>query len=419
LPGGFADRSENGPAKPRGSSMRASATRTDPATAAEDWLARARAVVPVLQANAARIDAECELPPEVKEALYDAGLFRLLMPTWLDGGELDLVTYAKVMEIVAAADASTAWCIGQNSGCTMSAAFMDRAVAFEIFGPREAASAWGAGAAGKATVVDGGYRVTGTWRFASNSRNATWLGGHCRVYENGEVWKDPDGELAERSVFFRREIASIDADSWQVMGLRGTGSDTYTVQDLFVPASHVIARDYFDTCREPGTLYKFTTTLAFGAGFAGVALGVAGSLLDALGALAQEKTPRGAVSSLRDDPTFQSLLARLHARHGAARAYLHRIVGEAWEATAAAGHADMDHRVAMRLAITYAINEATDVSIDCYRAAGATAIFDRQPFERRFRDANAISQQLQARASHFVSCGRHLLGLELDTNLSF
>ena len=79
----------------------------------------------------------------------------------------------------------------------------------------------------------------------------------------------------------------------------------------------------------------------------------------------------------------------------------------------------MDHRVGMRLAITYALNEATDISVECYRAAGATAIFDKQPFERRFRDANAVSQQLQARATHYVSCGRHLLGLPLDTNISF
>ncbi len=397
--------------------MSAPATRTEPSLSPQDWIERARSVAPLLVANGARIDADRELPPEVKEALYDARLFRLLMPTWLDGGELDLMTFSKVMEIIAAADASTAWCVGQNSGVTMSAAYMDRGPAMEIFGPREAAGAWGAGAAGKAEVVDGGFKVTGTWRFASNLRNSTWLGGHCRVYENGEPWKDPDGSLSERSVFFKREIAEVD-DNWYVMGLRGTGSDTYSVKDLFVPAKHVIARDYFDTCREPGTLYKFTTTLAFGAGFGGVALGVARSLLEPLRELAMDKTPRGASTSLREDPNFQNLLARMEARWGAARAYLDQAIANAWAATEASGKLDLDNRVKMRLAVTYAINEATEISVDCYRAAGASAIFDKAPFERRFRDANAISQQLQGRASHFTTVGRYLLGLDVDTSIS-
>ncbi|MEQ9642180.1 MAG: acyl-CoA dehydrogenase family protein [Alphaproteobacteria bacterium] len=397
--------------------MSAPATRTEASLSPDDWIARARSVAPILEANGARIDADRELPPEVKEALYDARLFRLLMPTWLDGGELDLMTFSKVMEIIATADASTAWCIGQNSGVTMSAAYLDRGPATEIFGPREAAAAWGAGAAGKAEVVDGGFKVTGTWRFASNLRNATWLGGHCRVYENGEIWKDPDGQPTERSAFFKREIAEID-DNWYVMGLRGTGSDTYSVTDLFVPAKHVIARDYFDTCREPGTLYKFTTTLAFGAGFGGVALGVARSLLNPLRELAMDKKPRGAAAVLCEDPNFQNLLARMEARWGAARAYLDQAIANAWASVEASGELDIDNRVKLRLAVTYSITEATEISVDCYRAAGATAIFDKGPFERRFRDANAISQQLQGRASHFTTVGRYMLGLDVDTAIS-
>ena len=137
-------------------------TRTDP-------VARARALAPLIAAAAPRIEAGRALTPEVLDALHGAALFRTLLPRAFNGEEVEPATFVRMQEVIAAADASTGWCLGQASGCSMAAAYMAPEVSREIWGrdPR-AAVAWGMGN-GTAEVVDGGYRVTGTWRFASGS----------------------------------------------------------------------------------------------------------------------------------------------------------------------------------------------------------------------------------------------------------
>ena len=175
-----------------------------------DCIGRARSVVDKLVAGAKRIEVARELPSDIVEALHEARMFRLLLPRALGGDELDPAGLARVTEVIAAADASAAWCIGQAAGCAMTAAFLAPEVARRIFGPRDAVLAWGAGAQGKATAVDGGYRVTGSWAFASGLHNATWLGAHCKVFEaDGSARLRADGRQAERTGLIPREKARI------------------------------------------------------------------------------------------------------------------------------------------------------------------------------------------------------------------
>src|SRR6202171_2973663 len=142
-----------------------------------EYVARARALAPRIEACADQIEQERRLAPPVLDALFAAGMFRLLLPRSLDGSEVDPATFAAVIEEIAKADASTAWCMCQASGCAMSGAYLPPAVASEVFGtdPR-AVLAWGPGPGARAVAAEGGYRVTGTWSFASGCRHATWLG---------------------------------------------------------------------------------------------------------------------------------------------------------------------------------------------------------------------------------------------------
>ena len=170
-------------------------------------------------------------------------MFRLLLPRSLGGDELHLKTLAQVTETIASADASTAWCMGQGAGCAMSAAYLKPEVARRLFGPADAVLAWGAGIQGKAVAVDGGYRVTGKWMFASGCANATLLGGHSYVFEkDGTPRKRADGSPADRTVLLVKSKAQIE-DMWHTLGLRGTASYTYQVTDLFVPEEETIDRD--------------------------------------------------------------------------------------------------------------------------------------------------------------------------------
>ena len=147
----------------------------------------ARSLVPTIAAATGRIEKDRQIPPDVIEAMHVARLFRMLIPASVGGEEVEPSTFFHVVEAVAGADASLAWCLGQNSGVSMAAAYLDPKVARELFGDARAAVATGAPSAGaKAIVTDGGYRVTGHWKFASGSRHSQWLGGHTTVCE-------PDG----------------------------------------------------------------------------------------------------------------------------------------------------------------------------------------------------------------------------------
>jgi indole-3-acetate monooxygenase len=378
-----------------------------------DPVARARRVAPLIAAAAARIEAASELPSDLLDALHDAAMFRTLLPRSCGGDETDPATFVEVMEILAAADASTAWCIGQASGCSLATAYLEPDIAWQIWGsdPR-AVLAWGAGPQGVAQVVEGGYRVTGRWGFASGGRHATWLGGHSRVLErDGTTRCDARGQPTEWSMLFPKHEAVMTED-WQVMGLRGTGSDSYAVTDLFIPADHALCRDADEERREIGLLYRFSTTHIYASGFAAVALGIARGALDAFKALAQEKTPQATTRMLRDSAVVQMQVALAEARLGAARAYLLQTLRDIWDSVGHSGTMTLDQRMAIRLAATFATHQAREVVDVAYHEAGATAIFASNPFERRFRDINTVSQQVQARAAHFETVGAHLLGLQ-------
>src|SRR5438552_703573 len=130
-------------------------------------LRRARELGPELDSAGEEIERRRELPEAIVAALIECGLFRLLLPRALKGAELRPAAYVEVIEEVAKHDASTAWCLGQACGCTMTAAYLDPEVAREIFGGKHGIVAWGPpGAGGEARAAPGGYRLTGTWSFA-------------------------------------------------------------------------------------------------------------------------------------------------------------------------------------------------------------------------------------------------------------
>ena len=395
----------------------ASGQRSTTSNTRVDAVARAHGVVELLRASADRIEAGRALPADIVAALHEARLFRLLLPRSLGGDELHLRTLAEVMEVIAGADASTAWCLGQGAGCAMAAASLKADVARRLFGPADAVLAWGAGIQGKAIAVDGGYLVTGKWTFASGCANATLLGGHSYIFEkDGTPRKHPDGTQLNRTALFVKSKATIH-DMWHTLGLRGTASYTYEVENLFVPEEETFNREDPTETYEPGTLFVFHETYAYAAAFSALMLGVAQGMVRDLEALAMTKTPRAAASSLRESAVFQSQFAVLEARVRACRAYLHATLDRIWDKVEATREMPIEERAKLKLATTYVINQGVDIATEAYRAAGQTAIFPTNPFERRLRDALTASQQLQGRPSNFITIGRVMLGLPPDTIL--
>lgn len=373
---------------------------------------RARAVQAVLDKDGPEMDRRRELTQGVVDALAGQDLLRMLLPRSMGGQEVHLVDYAKACEALASADASTAWFVNQsNVSMATSAASMPHEAAAAMFQGSYAGLAWGARHdKSKAIRVDGGYRLSGTWSFASGGRHTKMLGAHSAVQNADGTPHIRYGRPDDRSFVFLRSQAKI-IDDWHVLGLRGTGSDSYTVEDLFIPDAHAPARDVDDERREKGPLYPIGSTLLYASGFCSVTIGIARRLLDTYVTVAKGRHSRASPTAMVNNQAVHREMAVLEARLSATRAFLHEAAGQVYDASAK-GTLDLDLRMRLRLATTWGMNEATDVSIACYRGAGTMAISEKAPFERRFRDAMSASQHLQGMWPHAEMVGRHLIGAE-------
>ena len=367
-----------------------------------DYIQRARDLAPMLREAETDIESHRELPQHVVSALIDGGFFRMLQPHFLGGAELRPVLFAQVTEALAQTNASVAWCIGQNNGCAMSAAYLDRDVAQEIFGPPTGILAWGPpGAPYEAQPVDGGYRISGRWRFASGCHHATWLGAHMPIAGSGKV----------RTMLFRKSSVQMN-DIWHTIGLRGTASNEYVVKDLFVPQRYTMARDTESERREQGPLYRFTSNQLYSCGFAGVGLGIARGTIDDFLNLPANKVSRGASRPMRENNVVQSQLAQCEARWRSARAFLHTTWETAWQHVEATGEQTAEDRAMIRLTSTWAIQQSREIVNTLYHAAGSMAVFEEQPFEQRLRDIHTVAQQSQGRQLHYELVGQILFGME-------
>jgi alkylation response protein AidB-like acyl-CoA dehydrogenase len=378
-----------------------------------DYLQRVRELGPAIDAAADGIEANRDLPAPLFAALRERGLFRLVQPVDYGGAELDPPSLVQVIEQVARHDASTAWCLGQTNICASTSAYLEPAVVRDIFGPDTGILAWGPGP-GTARVVPGGFRVNGKFDFASGSRLASWLGAHVPVIEpDGSKRLGPDGKPASYTMFMPKRSIEV-RDTWQVLGLRGTGSDSYTVTDLFVPEAYSLQRSGRVKPRVKGRLYVFTSSTLYSSSFAGIALGIARSFMEAFVTDVRDTTPRGASRTRGENAVVQSQVGQCEAKLRSARSFLLNSVSESWEAAQTADELTLDQLVTLRMASTWAIQSAREVIAALYTAAGALAIFNARPFERRFRDIHTVAQQIQGHPAHFETVGQILLGQQPD-----
>jgi alkylation response protein AidB-like acyl-CoA dehydrogenase len=379
----------------------------------QTYIERARELVPMLREASDEIERRREVTLEIVAAMKDRGIFRMLLPRSLGGAELDPLTYTEVLYTLAQGDGSPAWCLGQNSGCSMIAPYLPEETAREVFCDRDGILAWGPDlpGAGRTIVAEGGYRVTGRWGFATGSRHAKWLGCHTSLFDpDGTPRKLPNGRPQVRTMIFRKSEAQI-IDNWHVLGLRGTGSDSYALDDHFVPQQFTAGRDNPAELREKGPLYQFTSGMIYAMSFAHVSMGIAKGAFDAFIEIARDKVPRGAKGTLRENNVIQAQVSQCEARLKSARAYLRGVIAEMWDEARGNGEISADYHPQLRLAATWAIHQSRDVVATVYQAAGSSAIFENNPLERKMRDIHAGTQQGQGRAVHFETVGQIMMGL--------
>ena len=374
------------------------------------YLERVRALAPLIDDCAETVERDRRLPAELLAGLYEAGLFRLLLEKRFNGGEVCPSDFSRIIEEVAKRDASTAWCLCQANGCSMSASFLDKEIANGIWGnDPKGVLAWGPGKS-EAVREGDGFRVNAKCAFASGGRHATWIGTHATIVDDrGKPVLDKEGRSTVHTMLIPAEKI-IWEDIWNVVGLRGTASDGYLVKDIFVPYNNSLSRDDPNERRTDRPLYLFRQTNLYACGFSGVAMGIAHSMVDAFADLATKKTPRMQHSVLSLNAVVQSEFARALIHLNAARTFLRSELDDIWATVLATGVLTVEQRMRIRLATTHGIHEAKAAADTVYDAAGATAIFANGPYERRFRDLHTVTQQAQGRKAHYQTVGAFLLG---------
>lgn len=371
-------------------------------------------VEPVLRRYAPVAEVERRLPPELADALIDAGMFRVWTPRSLGGLELDPIASFRLFEELSRIDGSAGWVVGNAGLGPYISQMLPDAGAAEVLADPRTVIAGVYNPPGAAIPVEGGYRVTGRWPFGSACHFANWLNAPCLIMDGDAPRLGPDGNPLLLSVLFRREEAEI-LDTWHTMGMRGTGSADFAAKDVFVPERRSFVLGPFD---HPGSaftgpLYRFGMWLD-PARIAITGLGIARAALDAFMELANMKTPTLMQTALADRSSVQDGVARARALIDAARSYVYTVVSDAWQFVQGGARITIAEGVPLGLAGSFGMQAAVQAVDLIYNMAGSTAFREEHPFQQYFRDVRTLSQHAIASAARFESLGKVMLGRQSD-----
>jgi alkylation response protein AidB-like acyl-CoA dehydrogenase len=361
-----------------------------------------RALLPALRDAAPATERRRRLASDLVVGLARAGV------SGLGGLEAHPATLLATLEALAHADGAAGWCAMIGATTALVAAYLPEPVAGDIWSRDPDVVTGGVFApTGVATVVDGGHRVCGHWRFASGCEHCRWLMLGCVVRD--------DGPPRARMFVVPADAVQV-VDTWDVAGLRGTGSHDLVADDVFVPAGRSVSLAD-DRPVAPGPLFAFPIFGLLALGIAAVALGVATRAIDELARLAREKTATGMRRRLAERAAVQQDVAQAEAAVGAARAYVHAVVAAAWDAATATGQVGLAERARLRLAATHATVAAASAVDAMYAAGGGTAIYAESALQRCFRDVHVVTQHMMVAQPTWELVGRLLLGVDADTSL--
>lgn len=370
-----------------------------------------RGLARTIRDHADSIEQERCLPKRVVRSLVDAGVFRMLVPRSLGGDEVDPMTACRVVEEISIRDGSVGWCamIGACNG--HFGGLLPHAGGREIYADRDVVLAGAFRPNGVAVAVDGGYRVTGRWPFASGIMHASWLMGGCRVQNGDTARLTASGTPVTKLMFLPRAEAEV-LDTWYTGGLRGTGSHDFEVTEVFVPGSRSVS--FTDRPLERGPLYSLPAIAFFAALIASVSLGIARHALEAFKELAGVKTPTSSRDLLRASPVAQSLLGQAEALLRAGRAFLFESVLDAWVVARRGEPLSWQQRGLLWLAATQATTQALQATDIVYRAGGASSVYSSTQLDRCARDIRTASQHLCVVPTNYEVAGQLFLGAEMS-----
>ena len=375
----------------------------------DDVLSAARSLESQIRAAAESMDLERRVPDSLARALMEAGVFRMGVPRAYGGSESDPMTQVRVVEELSRFDGSVGWLSMIASAGSFLAAFLAPGVARRLFGGADSVLAGQLRPPHKAEVAEGGFRVTGNWHFASGSAHSSTMVCGCVVYEGGEPRRRRNGQPEYRVMLVPAPKVKV-TDVWHTTGLRGTGSNDFSVDDVFVPFEESVSMAEPPQC--PGPLYVFPPL--FLVSHAGVPLGIARSALDFVTELGSRKMAQPGNRLLREDTRVQETVAWAEASLGAARSYVYSTTEELWASLCNGDRPSPHQRATYRLMITYAHQTAKDVVSALYDIASTSSIFRGSPLDRNMRDIATACQHYVVHLRMYRPAGRLLLGMESE-----
>ena len=384
-------------------------------------LEAARELGPKIRAAADEIERGRRLPMHLVREMQRAGVYRMAMPRAWGGPELDFLTQLRVIEELSIADASAGWCtmIGVDGG--YMTAYIDQAVAREMYRDLDSVTAITFAPPGKAVKTKDGFIVNGRWPFGSGCQHATWLIGHFLLFDGDSMRVGPNGLPETRFGFLPAEEGEI-LDTWTTNGLRGSGSHDWTVKDGFIPEERTFNLAA-PTLYRQGPLYTLPNLLIYKV--SGVGLGIARGAIEDFIAMASNKPltfkspSANKTAMLRDESYVQCTIAQAEALVSSARGFVFEAFGDLWNTLAAGDPPSLRQRARGRLAMAHASASCLQAVELLYKANGGSSVYAGNLFDRRLRDMQTANQHTVVSLKTWEVTGRVLLGLEHNYGLLF
>jgi len=382
----------------------------------KELLDHVRELEPELRAWADEGEKLRQAPPEMVTALRERGFFRFFVPESLGGTVEDLPSIFEVYEALARIDGSIAWLLMIGTTSNLVNAYMPIEHQKAVFGdsPDQNLAAVMA-PTGRAVEEDGGFRVSGRWSFGSGCHEASWITLSSTVYDGDKPRMTARGTPDFRMMAFMADQVEI-IDTWDTLGLCGTGSHDIEVKDIFVPRGRTMSMLDDRPC-EPDLLFHFPIYSLLAVGVSVIGLGIARSALDDFYEIAVDKRPAFSRAKLKDRQLTQFNIAEAEAKLDSVRRELYGAINDAWAVAERKDDLSFKQRARHRASATNATLVSAEVVDTVFNLAGGSSIYKRNRLQRNFRDIHTMTAHSIVKPETFVLAGRALMGIDKDNPL--
>ena len=385
---------------------------------AQPLVRAAAALQPAIRDHLDEINREQRLPKALVEKFHAAGFYNMTIPRELGGLQVDPLTYLRVVELLAEAAGSVGWNLCNNSIAQLVTLGLPDEGVQELYAQRPDTPIAGTAVmgGGRAVPVEGGYRVTGRWPFGTGCQEASWMLGSFQIFDGDRPRRSPDGNSSHWRGIFKRSEARIVDGSWDVAGLRATGSFDWTVEDVFLPERRTMVHAGIPLdnqwSRWSGISYALPAQAWVGPHHSAVITGICRAGINAMIELAGAKTPRGRSERLCDNPQVQDAIGRADSILNAGRAYRTAMVTEVWNTVAAGEETTLEQRARCRMAAANAADSARTAMDLVYRQGGSTSYKRESRLAECWRDLHVVGQAVTVMPEWYPIGGRALMNMD-------